>query len=65
MQSSRHFSPLLTKNGRVKAFSNEELYQHFYGTKPTWASLHNALDDVKVTALNLAAGMSRGLFSFE
>ena len=62
MQQSRHFSPLLAKNGKVKAFSNEELYQYFYNTKPTWARLHDALDDVKVTAFNLTAGVSRGVF---
>jgi len=63
MKNSKHFSPLLNRAGRVKDFRNEELYEYFYDEKPTWARLHNALDDVRVTALNLACGLSRGLFT--
>jgi DNA polymerase III epsilon subunit-like protein len=63
MKNSKHFSPLLNRAGRVKDFRNEELYEYFYGEKPTWARLHNALDDVRVTALNLACGLSRGQFT--
>jgi DNA polymerase III epsilon subunit-like protein len=63
LKESKHFSPLVNKAGHKKAFRNDELYTFFYGQSPDFATLHNALDDVRVTALNLAAGVERGLFS--
>lgn len=48
--SSRH-SPLKTSNGRRKPFRLEELYAHHFGGPPTWARLHNSLDDSRVLAL--------------
>ena len=51
MQMSRPFSPLRTKNDRQKAFKLCELYEHLYNEPPRWARLHNAMDDVVVTAL--------------
>ena len=63
MKNSKHFSPLLNKAGHKKQFRNDELYEFFYNQGPDFATLHNAIDDVRVTALNLAAGVNRGLFS--
>ena len=59
MVNSKPHSQLKDKAGRRKAFRNEELYAHFYGRPPSWARLHNALDDVMVTALNYAGGLVR------
>ena len=60
MAMSKAYSPLVDKSGRRKAFRNEELYFYLFGSPPSWARLHNALDDVRVTALNYSAGLSRG-----
>jgi DNA polymerase III epsilon subunit-like protein len=60
LQASRPHSTLTDKAGRKKAFSNAELYTHFYGSAPSWAKLHNALDDVMVTTLNYAMGVVHG-----
>lgn len=54
------FSPHVQKDGRRKPFRNPELYQYFYGSTPEWAKLHDALDDVKVTLLNVKAMMQNG-----
>ena len=59
-QCSTPFSPLLNKKGNRKVFKNEELYEYFYGTRPTWARLHNAMDDVRVTLLNFKAMSASG-----
>jgi len=56
---SRAFSPLRTVNDRRKAFRLEELYAHLCGTDPSWANLHSALDDVRVTAVCYALGRRR------
>ena len=60
MANSKQYSPLKDKAGRTKVFKNEELYQFFYGLPPSWAKLHDALDDVMVTTLNYAQGLHRG-----
>ena len=60
MKASKPHSPLLNKAGRAKAFKNEELYAHLFGSPPTWAKLHDALDDVRVTAHNYAGGLAEG-----
>jgi len=60
MRRSSKYSTLKTRNGRRKNFKNDELYIHFYGSAPTWANLHSALDDVLVTALNYAKGCEAG-----
>lgn len=57
--SSKH-SPLKTTNGRRKPFRLSELYEHLFGASPEWARLHNALDDVHVTALCYKKGSDRG-----
>ena len=62
MKNSKHRSHLLTKNGRQKAFSNAELYEYLTSKPPKWASLHNALDDVLVTAHNYFGGIRVNLW---
>lgn len=59
MTASKQYSQLKDKAGRKKAFKNEELYQYFHNCPPTWARLHNALDDVMVTTLNYGRGLRR------
>jgi DNA polymerase III epsilon subunit-like protein len=60
MVESYPYSTLKTKNGRRKAFKNEELYYHLYGTRPDWAKLHDALSDVRITLLNYSKGKELG-----
>ena len=60
MAESKQHSPLKDRAGRRKAFKNEELYAHFFGSPPSWARLHDASSDVMVTALNYAEGLRRG-----
>ena len=60
MKESKIYSPLRDKAGRKKAFRNEEMYEYFHGTGPTWARLHSALDDVHVTAINYSSGCHKG-----
>ena len=60
MVHSKPYSPLVDKAGRKKAFRNEELYSHLYGSPPDFARLHNALDDVRVTLLNYVAAVQKG-----
>ena len=62
MRSSSNLSTLKTKNGRHKQFKNSELYEYMMGTPPTWARLHNALDDIRVTLLSLCTARERGFF---
>ena len=60
MRESKARSPLKTKNGHRKAFKNDELYTHTHGGPPSWARLHSAIDDVRVTACCYVAGAARG-----
>lgn len=60
MQHSRVHSPLVDCKGRKKAFRNDELYMHLHGAPPSWAKLHNALDDVHVTLFNFVSAQERG-----
>ena len=60
MRSSASHSTLRDKANRRKPFKNEELYAELYGSPPTWARLHDALDDVHVTLLNYAGGVCAG-----
>jgi DNA polymerase III epsilon subunit-like protein len=60
MRSSKIYSPLKDKANRTKAFSNEELFEFLYGQRPNFAKLHDALEDIRVTALNYIAGLERG-----
>jgi DNA polymerase III epsilon subunit-like protein len=59
MKESFRHSPLRTLNNRVKNFKLDELYSHLFGSLPLWASLHNALDDVKVTLMCFDEGRVR------
>lgn len=61
--NSTSFSPHVQKDGRTKPFRNAELYRYFYDSEPGWAKLHDALDDVKITLLNMKAMMERGRVS--
>ena len=61
MAQSRRHSTLVNSLGRRKAFRNDELYHHLYGHPCTrWARLHDASDDVRVTALNYLGGVREG-----
>ena len=60
MRKSKSKSPLLTQNGKRKAFKNGELYNHLFGVRPDWARLHSAYDDVMITALNYVEGIEKG-----
>tara|TARA_B110000046_G_C12943861_1_gene377032 strand:+ start:423 stop:914 length:492 start_codon:yes stop_codon:yes gene_type:complete len=59
LASSRQFSPLRTVNDRRKPFRLEELYLYLCGSEPSWAGLHGALDDTRVTAVCYALGRAR------
>ena len=59
MNNSTKHSPLVNKAGNRKAFRNDELYEHLYKSKPKWARLHSAYDDVCVTALNYIGGLNK------
>ena len=61
--NSTCFSPYVKKDGRRKPFKNAELYRYFYASDPDWAKLHDALDDVKITFLNMKAMMESGRVS--
>ena len=60
MANSKQYSNLNDKAGRQKAFKNDELFTFLYGHPPTFARLHNALDDVRVTVRSYVAGLRRG-----
>ena len=60
MSASSKHSPLKTVNNRRKQFRLSELYEHLFGAPPDFARLHNALDDVHVTALCYRKGLDRG-----
>lgn len=48
MQLSKQHSHLTNARGYAKNFKLSELYERLFGTPPSWARLHNALDDVAV-----------------
>ena len=60
MLLSKPYSPLLNARGAVKNFRLSELYTHLFGAPPSWAQLHNAAADVRVTALCFLEGRRRG-----
>ena len=62
MQRSRDMTNLRGPSGRRKAPSNVELYQHLMHHEPN-AQLHDALEDIKVTACSFVAGAKRGWWS--
>ena len=60
MLLSKVYSPLTTVHGRQKYFKLSELYAHLYHSEPTWARLHDAIDDVRVNVLCLLGGRRNG-----
>lgn len=59
VQGAKH-AGLKDRAGRRKRPRNDELYTVLHAASPAWATLHDALDDVRVTAANLRAGRARG-----
>lgn len=61
MRLSLPYSPLKNRAGRTKAFRLDELYVHLFGRSACeWASLHDAMDDVRVTVACYEEGVRRG-----
>jgi DNA polymerase III epsilon subunit-like protein len=60
MNGARHHAGCRDRRDRTRAPRNAELYDILHGSAPTWAALHTALDDVRVTACNFEAGRKRG-----
>lgn len=60
MRGAAPHARCVDKNGKRRAPQNAELYAVLHGGPPTWAKLHAALDDVRVTARNFEAGRARG-----
>ena len=60
MQRSVQYAGCKNKRGQQRNPKNSELYEILHGTSPTWAKLHSALDDVRVTAMNFHNGRKRG-----
>lgn len=59
MLLSKPYSHLVNARGYPKVFKLSELYEKLYGAPPSWAQLHNARDDVRVTALCFIEGRRR------
>ena len=51
---------LVDKRGRPKPPKNSALYEALHGAPPDFACLHDALDDVRVTAASYQAGRQKG-----
>ena len=51
MQLSKQHSHLTNARGYPKHFKLSELYERLFGAPPSWARLHNALDDVAVSPM--------------
>lgn len=60
MTLSKPYSHLVNARGMPKQFKLSELYEKLYGYPPSWAQLHNAAADVRVTALCFLAGRQQG-----
>ena len=60
MRSAAPHAGCVDRVGKRRAPKNAELYTLLHDAPPTWARLHAALDDVRVTARNYAAGKARG-----
>jgi len=60
MRRAAQYAGCKNKRGQQRCPKNSELYTILHDTTPTWATLHSALDDVRVTAMNLHAGRNRG-----
>ena len=60
MRAATPHAGLVNKRGAPKPPKNSELYEIFHHAPPDWAVLHNALDDVRVTACNYRGGRDQG-----
>jgi len=60
MRRSTQHVGLTDKRGRQKVPGNAELYEILHGEPPSWATLHSAIDDCKVTAANYKGGARLG-----
>tara|TARA_B100000405_G_C16662195_1_gene402512 strand:- start:172 stop:918 length:747 start_codon:yes stop_codon:yes gene_type:complete len=61
MRNSTLLAGLRNKKGGLKWPKNAELYAVLHeGAQPTWAALHSALSDSRVTARSYLAGKQRG-----
>ena len=60
MERSKSRLGLVNKRGGLKPPKNAELYAHLVGAELDHATLHDALNDVRVTAASYFAGRSRG-----
>lgn len=60
MRRSAQHAGLTDKRGRQKSPGNAELYELLHGEPPSWATLHSAVDDCKVTAANYEGGAKLG-----
>ena len=58
MTHSKNILKLKNKNGRIKNPSNRELYKYFMNEEPT-EKLHDALEDIKVTAKSYSVGLKQ------
>jgi len=60
MRRAKQYAGCKNKRGQQRYPKNAELYEILHGDAPTWARLHSALDDVRVTARNLETGRNHG-----
>ena len=60
MERSKHWLKLVNKRGGLKAPKNAELYAHLVGIELDQSTLHNALNDVRVTGASFFAGRKKG-----
>lgn len=61
MRASAPHAGCVTESGRRRAPKNAELYTILHGSSAEdWATLHTALDDVRVTKCNFQGGLARG-----
>lgn len=60
MRASTSRAGLVNRRGGAKPPKNSELYRLLHGADPDWAQLHNALDDVRVTACSYRAAAALG-----
>lgn len=58
-RASRQLVAARDRNGRIKDPRNSELYTRLMKAEPT-GQLHDALEDVKLTAASYAAGLEKG-----
>lgn len=62
MTQSKYILNLKNEMGRIKNPSNTELYKYFMNEEPT-GKLHDALEDIKVTAKSYAMGLKQNFWN--